>query len=165
MERYIQAAEQVKPQRVLDTDAALMGRDADFSWFRFVIPASEVSRDDFPTGAHEFVPLNPGDTFLITQAEIYLVFGLVAASYDAVPLTARCALETSEITAGPVTSIQDQVLASTNDQSGYFMLPPPKNGWTPGLYRCGLYAGEQTSAYSHVDEVRFRIIYPPSVSS
>ena len=40
-----------------------MGRDADFSWFRFVIPAGKVVRDDFPTGAHEFIPLNPGDSF------------------------------------------------------------------------------------------------------
>jgi hypothetical protein len=47
-----------------------------------------------------------------------------------------------------------------NDQSGYFTLPLPKNGWTPGLYRCGLFAGERTSAYTQADEVRFRIITP-----
>ena len=45
-----------------------------------------------------------------------------------------------------------------NDQSGYFMLTPPKTGWTPGLYHCGLFAGEQMSADTLVDEVRFRII-------
>jgi hypothetical protein len=47
-----------------------------------------------------------------------------------------------------------------SDKSGYFMLSPPKTGWTPGLYRCGLFAGERTSAYTLVDEVRFRIIEP-----
>lgn len=159
-ELYAKAAEQVKPQKVLDTGAALIGRDADFSWFRFVIPASKVVRDDFPTGAHEFIPLNPGDTFPATQPEIYLVFGLVSDSFDAVPLTARCVPETSEMTEDPRATAQDRVMTSMNDRSGYFLLTPPKTGWTPGLYRCGLFAGERASAYTYVDEVRFRIIAP-----
>ncbi|TKS61521.1 MAG: hypothetical protein EWM72_00269 [Nitrospira sp.] len=159
-ELYAKAIERVKPQKVLDMRAVLMGRDADFSWFRFIIPASKVVRDDFPTGAHEFIPLNPGDTFLTTQPEIYLVFGLVGASYDAVPLTVRCFLETSESTEEQRPVAQDQAMTAMNDQSGYFMLTSPKTGWTPGLYRCGLFAGERTSAYTYVDEVRFRIIEP-----
>ncbi|MDH5640047.1 MAG: tetratricopeptide repeat protein, partial [Nitrospira sp.] len=93
---FAKAVERITPQRALDADAALMGRDADFSWFRFVIPAGKVARDDFPTGSHDFIPLNPGDTFPATQAEIYLVFGLVSASYDSVSLAARCFLETGE---------------------------------------------------------------------
>jgi tetratricopeptide (TPR) repeat protein len=157
-EVYARAVEQVKPQKVLDTSAVLMGRDADFSWFRFVIPAGKVVRDDFPTGAHEFIPLNPGDTFLTTQPEIYLVFGLVAASYDAVSLAAQCFVETAEGTEDPRAIAQDRVMTSMNDQSGYFMLFPQKTGWIPGLYRCGLFAGERTSAYTYVDEVRFRIV-------
>jgi len=159
-ELYARAAERFKPQKPLDQRASLMGRDADFSWFRFVIPASTVVRDDFPTGAHEFIPLNPGDSFPTTQPEIYLVFGLVSASFDAVPLTARCGLEASGITGEQHAVAQDHVLTTMNDQSGYFMLTPPKTGWTTGLYHCGLFAGEQTSADTLVDEVRFRIIAP-----
>ena len=161
---YAKAFERFKPQQPLDQRASLMGRDADFSWFRFVIPASKVVRDDFPTGAHEFIPLNPGDSFPTTQPEIYLVFGLVSASFDAVPLTARCFLETSEMTGEQRAIAQDHVLTSMNDQSGYFMLTPPKTGWTTGLYNCGLFAGERTSADTLVDEVRFRIIAPPQSS-
>ena len=157
---YARATELFTPQKPLDTRASLMGRDADFSWFRFVIPASKVVRDDFPTGAHEFIPLNPGDSFPTTQQEIYLVFGLVSASFDAVPLTGRCFLETSEMTGEQRAVAQDRVMTTMNDQSGYFMLTPPKTGWTPGLYHCGLFAGEQTSADTLVDEVRFRIIEP-----
>ena len=157
---YARATELFKPQKPLDTRASLMGRDADFSWFRFVIPASKVVRDDFPTGAHEFIPLNPGDSFPTTQQEIYLVFGLVSASFDAVPLTGRCFLETSEMTGEQRAVAQDRVMTTMNDQSGYFMLTPPKTGWTTGLYHCGLFAGEQTSADTLVDEVRFRIIAP-----
>ena len=155
---FEKALERLKPQNTLDPQATLMGRDADFSWFRFVIPAGKVIRDDFPTGAHEFIPLNPNDTFPSTQPEIYLVFGLVSASYDAVPLTAQCFLEIAEVRgeAQPVT--QDQVLMAMNDQSGYFRLPAPGTGWSPGLYRCGLFAGERTSAYTQADEVRFRIV-------
>jgi tetratricopeptide (TPR) repeat protein len=157
---YAKAVERFTPQQTLDQRASLMGRDADFSWFRFVIPASKVVRDDFPTGAHEFIPLNPGDSFSTTQPEIYLVFGLVSASYDAVPLTARCFMETSEMTGEQRAVAQDHVMTTMNDQSGYFMLTPPKTGWTAGLYHCGLFAGERTSADTLVDEVRFRIIAP-----
>jgi len=158
------AAEPMKPQKPLDKRASLMGRDADFSWFRFLIPASAVMRDDFPTGEHDFIPLNPGDSFPTTQKAIYLVFGLVASSYDAVPITAQCALEISEMTGEPRAALQDRVVMSMSDQSGYFMLTPPKAGWTPGLYRCGLFVGERMSADTHVDEARFRIVAPPRSS-
>lgn len=154
------AAEPMKPQKPLDARASLMGRDADFSWFRFIIPASKNMRDDYPTGEHDFIPLNPGDSFPTTQQEIYLVFGLVSASYDAIPLTAQCFLETAEMTEEPRVVAQDKVVMSTSDQSGYFMLARPATGWAPGLYRCGLFEGERTSAYTQVDEVRFRIIHP-----
>jgi tetratricopeptide (TPR) repeat protein len=157
---YARATELFKPQTPLDQRASLMGRDADFSWFRFIIPASKVVRDDFPTGAHEFIPLNPGDSFLATQPEIYLVFGLVSASFDAMPLTARCFLETFEIAGEQPAVAQDHVMTTMNDQSGYFVLTPPKTGWTAGLYHCELFAGERTSADTLVDEVRFRIIAP-----
>lgn len=158
------AAEPIKPQKPLDPLASLMGRDADFSWFRFVIPASQVMRDDFPTGEHDFIPIHPRDSFPTTQKEIYLVFGLVSASYDAVLLTAQCVLETSEVTGEQRALAQDRVVMSMSDQSGYFMLFPPETGWAPGLYRCGLFEGERTSAYTQVDEVRFRIIGSPRSS-
>jgi len=161
---YARATERFTPQQPLDQRASLMGRDADFSWFRFVIPASKVVRDDFPTGAHEFIPLNPGDSFPTTQPEIYLIFGLVSASFDAVPLTAHCFLETSEMTGEQRAVAQDHVMTTMNDQSGYFMLTSPKTGWRTGLYHCGLFAGERTSADTLVDEVRFRIIAPPRSS-
>lgn len=115
-------------------------------------------RDDLPTGTHDFIALNPRDTFPATQPEIYLVFRLVSDSFDAVPLTARCSLETPDMTEDQKSLIQDQVMTSMNDRSGYFLLTRPRTGWAPGLYRCGLFAGEQTSAYSYVDEVRFRIV-------
>lgn len=155
---YAKAIEKIRPQKVLDTGAAVAGRDADFSWFRFVIPSGKVVRDDFPTGAHEFIPLYPGDTFSTTQPEIYLVFRLVSDSFDAAPLTARCGPETSDMTEDPQSTVQDRVMTAMNDRSGYFLLARPKTGWALGLYRCGLFAGEQTTAYSHVDEVRFRVV-------
>ena len=157
---YAKAIEKIKAQKTLETGVAIAGRDADFSWFRFIIPATKVVRDDLPTGAHEFIPLNPSDTFPTTQPEIYLVFRLVSDSFDAVPLTARCSLETLDMTEDPRTMVQDRVMTTMNDRSGYFLLSRPNGGWVPGLYRCGLFSGEQTSAYSSVDEVRFRIAAP-----
>lgn len=161
---YKRAMERLKPQKLLDPRASLVGRDADFSLFRFVIPSGKVMRDDFPTGAHEFIPLDAGDSFSTTQTVIYLVFRLVSDSYDAVPLSTQCFLETSEMSGQPQAIIQDHVSMSMSDQSGYFTLPSPEKGWTPGLYRCGLFAGDRTSAYNQVDEVRFRIIEPRPAS-
>ena len=159
-ELAVKAIQNLKPQNTLDTAASLVGRDADFAWFRFVIPAKKVMRDDSPTGAHDFIPLNPGISFSGSQQDIYLVFGLVTASYDEMPLAARCFKETAELAGAQAAVTQDRLIMSTNDQSGYFLLSRPASGWTTGLYRCGLFAGEETSAYTQVDEVRFRIIDP-----
>ncbi len=152
------AAKKFKPDELIHTRASLMGRDADFSWFRYVIPAGEVMRDDLQVGQHEFIPINPTDTFPTTQQEIYLVFALVTASYDAVPLTAECFLETSQIVWNQAPLTQDQVVMSMNEQSGYFVLSPRESTWKPGLYRCGLFVGQEASAYTQADEVRFRIL-------
>jgi tetratricopeptide (TPR) repeat protein len=154
------AAKKFKPDELFHARASLMGRDADFSWFRFVIPAGRTMRDDLQVGNHEFIPIDPNDTFLTTQQEIYLVFALVTPSYDAIPLTAECYLETSKITWGEAPLVQDQVVMSTNEQSGYFVLSSPESEWTPGLYRCGLFVGDTVSAYTQSDEVRFRILEP-----
>ena len=112
------AAKKFKPDELFHTRASLMGRDADFSWFRFVIPAGRAMRDDLQVGNHEFIPIDPNDTFLTTQQEVYLVFALVTPSYDAIPLTAECYLETSKIAWGEAPLVQDQVVMSTNEQSG-----------------------------------------------
>jgi len=163
-EEVDEVLKRLKPEQALDTGGALAGRDADFSWFRFVIPAGKVMRDDLPTGQHDFIPLSASDSFPTSQQEIYLVFRLVSDSYDAIPLATQCFLEAAEAAGHSRTIAQDQVLMAMSDQSGYFTLTPPERGWTPGLYRCGLFAGERTSAYTQADEVRFRIIqhYQPS---
>lgn len=154
------AREKLKAESPIFTRAALMGRDADFSLFRYVIPANRVMRDDRPTGAHDFIPIDPHDTFPTTQGEIHLVFGLVTASNDEVPLIAECYLETSKITGDQHAVAQDHIVMSMSEQTGYFLLSPPDTGWPPGLHRCGLFIGNEVSAYTHADEVRFRIVEP-----
>ena len=52
------AAKKFKPDELFHTRASLMGRDADFSWFRFVIPAGRIMRDDLQVGNHEFIPID-----------------------------------------------------------------------------------------------------------
>jgi len=151
----------VSPPKIFEPmyrPASLMGRDADFSWFRFVIPSKMVVRDDMRVGTHDFIPIDPGDTFLLTQQELYLVFALATPSYDEVVLTAECFLETTNILSNQVAVAQDQVVMSMNEQSGYFRLYSPAGGWPPGLYRCGLFVGDEVSAYNQADEVRFRIL-------
>ena len=151
------ASEPLNLEKESDTRASLMGRDADFSMFRHVIPANRVMRDDRPTGTHEFIPIEPHDTFPDTQEEIYLVFGLVIASYDEMPLSAECFIETPNTNANQIPLARDQVVMNMGDQTGYFIITRPESGWTPGLHRCGLFVGNELSAYTHADEVRFRI--------
>jgi tetratricopeptide (TPR) repeat protein len=152
------AAKKFQPDELLHTRTSLMGRDADFSWFRFVIPASQIMRDDLQVGSHEFIPIDPNDTFPASQQEIYLVFALVTASFDAVPLTAECFLESSKMTWDQTPLARDKVVMSMNEQTGYFVLSVPESEWTPGFYRCGLFVGDDISAYTQADEVRFRIL-------
>ena len=164
-ELYEQIAQKrLKIDDPIYTRASLMGRDADFSLFRYVIPAEQVMRDDLPGGAHDFIPIKPGDTFPTTQEEIFLVFGLVTASYDEVPHTTQCFLETPKITEDQKPLAQDHIIMAMSEQTGYFVLSTPEAGWTPGLYVCGLYVGHEISAYTHADEVRFRIIEPTQPS-
>jgi tetratricopeptide (TPR) repeat protein len=154
----IESARNLDGFEPIHSRASLMGRDADFSWFRYVIPARMVMRDNLLMGAHDFIPIDPGDTFSTAQNEIYLVFALVTASYDEIPLTAECFLETSKISPGQAALAQDRVVMSMNEQSGYFRFRASPEGWKPGLYRCGLFVGDEVSAYNLADEVRFRIV-------
>ncbi len=159
------AAKKFKSDDPVYTRASLMGRDADFSWFRFVIPARKIIRDDLQVGAHEFIPVDPNLSFPINQNDIYLVFALVTPSFDEVPLSAQCFVETSKIVAGQSPVAQDAVVMSMNEQSGYFVFSSPEDGWTPGLYRCGLFVGNEVSAYTQADEVRFRIVEPDPMTA
>ncbi|MXX10672.1 MAG: tetratricopeptide repeat protein [Nitrospira sp. SB0677_bin_15] len=152
------ATERLNPAQQIYTRASLMGRDSDFSMFRYVIPANHVMRDDRPTGTHEFIPIEPHDTFPNTQEEIYLMFGLVTASHDEMPLSVECFLETPKSNANQIPLARDQVIMNMGDQTGYFIITQPESGWTSGLHRCGLYVGSELSAYTHSDEIRFRII-------
>lgn len=156
------ATERLTPEKQIYTRASLMGRDADFSMFRYVIPASRVMRDDRPTGTHEFIPIEPHDTFPDTQEEVYLLFGLVTASYDEMPLSVECFLETPVANANQIPLARDQVIMNMGDQTGYFIIAQPESGWIPGLHRCGLYVGSEQSAYTHSDEIRFRVIHQTS---
>ncbi len=152
------ATEPVAPEPQTDARGSLMGRDADFSMFRYVIPANRVVRDDRPTGAHAFIPVEPHDTFPASREEIYLVFELVTASYDEVPLRAECFPETPRTDGTHRPFAGDHVVMGMGDQSGYFVITPPETGWPAGVQRCGLFVGGEASAYTHVDEVRFRIV-------
>jgi len=151
-------AKKFQPDELMHARASLIGRDADFSWFRFVIPADQIMRDDLQVGIHEFIPIDPNDTFPTTQQEIYLVFALAIPSFDAIPLTTECFFESSTMTWEQAPLARDKVVMSMNEQSGYFVLSAPESEWTSGLYRCGLFVGDEVSAYTQADEVRFRIV-------
>lgn len=137
---------------------ATIGRDSLRAWFSHIIPAEAVERDDLQTGTHEFLPLNPRDTFHPNDHEIVLVFGVLLPSYDAIQLTAEYVHEsgTTGVSQSPLG--QDAVELTNNEQSGYFILNAPEQGWPVGIYRVDLFMGNEVSSATHVDEVWFRIV-------
>ena len=142
----------------------LLGRDATISrdsgraWFQHVIPARSIERDDLQTGTHEFIPIDPGDTFTPNDLEIFLVFASLSPSYDATQLTAEYMLDSG--TDGPRDNPlgRDSVVLSMNEQSGYFVLTPPESGWPVGMYRVDLFMGDEVARSTQVDEVWFRVV-------
>lgn len=135
--------------------------------FRQVTTARDMIQDDLQTGLHEFIPVNPTDTFRSDQPEIYVVFQLTTnqENFD-LKLSSRWIAEWA--TGLPPNTVvgTDEVLLGLNERSGYFRLARPESGWSPGLYRVDLYLGPQVSAYTHAGEVRFRIVAesrPPQI--
>lgn len=145
---------------VLPHRDATIGRDSLRAWFSHVIPAKGVERDDLQTGTHEFLPLNPHDTFSTTDEEIFLVFGVLLPSYDAVQLTAQYVHQREAVGIPQAPLGQDSVALTNNEQSGYFILPRPEQGWRIGIYRVDLFMHDVSSA-NHVDEIWFRVIEQP----
>ncbi len=135
--------------------------------FRQVMTARDMIQDDLQTGLHEFIPVNPTDTFRSDEPEIYVVFQLTTnqENFD-LKLTSRWIAERT--TGLPPNTVvgTDQVLLGLNERSGYFRLSRPEGGWSPGLYRVDLYLGPQVSASTHAGDVRFRIVTdsrPPQI--
>lgn len=158
-------ANQLTPQHQLVSSPlsyrdATIGRDSFRAWFSHIIPAEAVERDDIQTGAHDFLPLNPRDTFHPDDPEITLVFGVLLPSYDAIQLTAEYVLEPGSMGSPQSPLGRDTVELTNNEQSGYFVLHAPEEGWPVGIYRVDLFMGDQVSAATHVDEVWFRIVEP-----
>ena len=142
----------------------LLGRDATISrdsgraWFQHVIPARSIERDDLQTGMHEFIPIDPGDTFHPNDQEIFLVFSSLSPSYDATQLTAEYMLDSGGEAPRESPLGRDSVVLSMNEQSGYFVLTPPEGGWPIGMYRVDLFMGDEVARSTQVDEVWFRVV-------
>lgn len=135
-----------------------LGSDSTIGRFRQLVVARGVVRDDLQTGLHEYIPLDPGDTFHQADAEIYVVFTLTSAPYDELKLTARWVAEHVTGLSSNTLVGTDRVQLIVNDRSGYFILKRPEGDWRPGTYRVDVYVGEQLSAYTHEADARFRIV-------
>ncbi len=126
-------------------------------WFRQLITAKAIAQDDMPAGFHEFIPLDPGDTFAPNQPRIYLVFALTTPPADVKQISTQWVAE-QVVQESPNTVVgTDAVLVDLNESTGYFFLEQPKGGWPVGTYRIDLFVGEEISPYTYVADVRFRI--------
>jgi tetratricopeptide (TPR) repeat protein len=126
-------------------------------WFRHLVTAKAIVQDDVQAGFHEYIPLDPGDTFAPDQSEIYLVFALTTPPADAKQISTQWVAEQVEHKSPNTVIGTDAVVMDLNDSSGYFFLDRPKGGWPVGTYRIDLFVGEEVSPYTYVADVRFRI--------
>lgn len=126
-------------------------------WFRQLIPARAVVRDDLQAGFHDFIPLDPTDTFAPDQEEIYVIFYVTASPQDSIPLTSRWIAESVRGYEAETVVGTDTVMLELNGQSGYWYLPKPETGWSIGTYRVDLFVGNEVSAKTLVADVRFRV--------
>ena len=126
-------------------------------WFRQLVTAKSIVQDDRQAGFHEFIPLDPGDTFAPDQSPIYLVFSLTTPPAGAKQISTQWVAEQVEQESPNTVVGTDTVLVDLNDSSGYFFLDQPEEGWSVGTYRIDLFVGEEISAYTYVADVRFRI--------
>jgi hypothetical protein len=137
---------------------APLGGDTTRGSFRQVITARDMVQDDVQTGLHEFMPIDPTDTFRETDEMIYVVFALTSTQEDEVVLTSQwVAEETADLRPNKIIGV-DKVMIGLNERSGYFQLQRPEGGWRSGLYRVDLYLGGQLSSYALIADVRFRIV-------
>ncbi|WP_447974470.1 tetratricopeptide repeat protein [Nitrospira sp. Kam-Ns4a] len=151
----------VEPLPTLD-ELTPIGTDTVHGAFRQLITARTVIQDDVQTGLHEFIPVNPTDTFQQQDPEVYLVFTLTSNQEDLeVKVTSRWVAEQVRGLAPGTLVGTDTILLGLNERSGYFRLVRPQGGWSPGLYRVDLYLGPQVSAYTHIADLRFRIVADP----
>ncbi|MGH7206765.1 MAG: tetratricopeptide repeat protein [Nitrospiraceae bacterium] len=127
--------------------------------FRQLMTARDVIQDDLQTGLHEFMPLGPTDTFSQEDAEIFLVFTLTSTQEDELRLSSRLIAERSKEFPPNTLIGSDKVQLGLNERSGYFVLRRPEGGWKSGTYRVDLYLGDRVSAYTHMADVWFRIVY------
>ena len=126
-------------------------------WFRQLVTAKAIGRDESRAGSHEYIPLDPMDTFPDTQPRIYLVFILTTAPADVKQISTQWVTEQVEKGLPHTVMGTDSVLVDLNDNSGYFFLDRPERGWPVGTYRIDLFVGEEISPYTYVTDVRFRI--------
>ena len=144
------------PARVVPLDVNVVR-----GWFRILITAKGVVRDDLQAGFHDYMPLYPGDTFHPHQPEIYLIFGMTTPPTGDVKVTSHWIAEQVDQLPPNTVVGTDVVLMGLNEATGYFYLERPEGGWPVGTYRIDLFAGDEVSAYTYIADVRFRIVSSP----
>lgn len=137
---------------------APIGRETVRGPFRQLMTARDVIQDDLQTGLHEFIPIDPTDTFSQQEDDIYLVFTLTSTQEDEVRLSSRLIAERSKELPPNTLIGSDKVQLGLNERSGYFRLRRPEGGWKSGTYRVDLYLGAQVSAYTHMADLWFRVL-------
>ena len=98
-ELFARALERTKPQKPLDMEAALMGRDADFSELVSICDSIRESDPGWLTYGRciNWLPLNSGDAFLSAQQETISCLVWYRRPMMRCASTARCVNETSEV--------------------------------------------------------------------
>lgn len=112
-------------------------------------------KDAFQTDRYK--PDRPSVTFTPDVEAVYLVFEILPRENPA-HILGQLFFEKG---GGETLLFEEGVYLQTSQDSGFLMLPRPKDGWAPGAYKVKIHLGEQVTQTSQLGTLRFTIVPGP----
>jgi hypothetical protein len=115
-------------------------------------------KDAFQTDRYK--PDRPTVTFQQNVEAVYLVFEILPRENPA-HILGQLFLEKADGRPSETLLFEEGVYLQTSQDSGFLMLPRPKDGWAPGTYKVKIHLGEQVTEASQLGTLRFTIVPGP----
>lgn len=109
-------------------------------------------KDAFQTDRYK--PDRPSVTFKRDVEAVYLVFEILPRENPA-HILGQLFFERGGV---ETLLFEEGVYLQTSQDSGFLMLPRPKEGWVPGTYKVKIHLGERVTEASQLGTLRFTII-------
>jgi len=109
--------------------------------------------------AHEYVPVDPRQTFRPETPIVYVVFK-THQHYESFQVFGVCFPEEVHGLDPKTPIAQDVVYMALEDESGYLKIASPPDGWKPGKYKVEIHVGWQVNEISLMGTMRFSVPSP-----